>query len=234
MITTVYHSAEARRDGFRAGADEYLIDPVEPQRLVAAIARHLDPPPGAAHAELPTVITDVSGRIVMTNAAAARLLNLSRRGLRTRSLLAFFAPGRDRVATQMSEALSGRVVQGVATIRPRDLKPFAVRLDISAVSWEQGGSLEWVLEPVHGTQRASAGVDHAETGSADARPDGQRYATSTSAREVQSWTALADGGGTISSSAGAPNARSNKHDRRQPQDDHRPGQSDAPTEQDAA
>jgi CheY-like chemotaxis protein len=148
MITSVYQSASARRDGFQAGADEYLLDPIEPERLVDAVTRLLAPERSPEATAPPTLITDSSGRIVSANAAAARLLNLTARGMRERSVLAFFAPGRERIAVQMRRATEGRVVQETATIRPRDKKPFTVRVDISMAPFERGGSLEWVLEPV--------------------------------------------------------------------------------------
>lgn len=148
MITTVYQSAHARRDGFQAGADEYLLDPIEPQRLVDAVARFLTPHRTAEASPPPTVITDTAGHIVSANAAAARLLNLSTRGMRDRSMLAFFAPGRERIAAQMRRAVEGRIIQETATLRPRDKKPFSVRVDISAAPFERGGALEWVLEPI--------------------------------------------------------------------------------------
>jgi hypothetical protein len=75
-------------------------------------------------------------------------LNLSTRGIRDRSLSAFFAPGRERIVAQMRRAVEGRIAQETATIRPRDKKPFVVRVDISAAPFETGGSLEWVLEPI--------------------------------------------------------------------------------------
>jgi DNA-binding response OmpR family regulator len=147
MITSVYRSAQARREGFAAGADEYLLEPIDPDHLVASVRRFLDPsrrtdvPPPA------TIITDGVGQILSANAAAGRLLNLSTRGMTDRSLLAFFAAGRDRVSAHMRRALQGQIVQEQATIRPRDRKPFDVRIDISATSFEQGGELEWHIEP---------------------------------------------------------------------------------------
>jgi CheY-like chemotaxis protein len=148
MITTVYQSAQARRDGFQAGADAYLLDPVEPERLVDAISRFLDPSRHPAMTVPPTIITDDAGMIVTANAVAARLLNLSERGVRDRSVLGFFAPGRDRVAAHMRRAIAGQVAQFVTTVRPRDKKPFNARIDISAAPFERGGALEWNLEPV--------------------------------------------------------------------------------------
>ena len=151
MITTVYQTSQARREGFLAGADEYLLDPIEPERLVSAVARFLNPSHDAGVSPPPTVITDSTGQIISANAAAGRLLNLSTRGMRDRSLLAFFAPGRDRVAALMRRAIEGQIVQERATVRPRDRKPFTVRVDISAAPFERGGaggSLEWVFEAV--------------------------------------------------------------------------------------
>jgi PAS domain S-box-containing protein len=148
MITSVYRSAQARRDGFAAGADEYLLEPINPERLLASVGRFLDPTRTGATSAPATIITDSNGQIVSANAAAARLLNLSTRGMKDRSLLAFFAPFRDRMAAQMRRALEGQIVQEDATIRPRDRKPFNVRVDISSTSFERGGALEWLIEPV--------------------------------------------------------------------------------------
>ena len=145
MITTVYLSSQARREGFLVGADEYLLDPVEPERLVSVVAKFLDPTKASA-TPAPTVLTDSTGLIISANSAAGRLLNLTARGMRERSLLAFFAPGRERMAQHMRRALAGNIVQEIATIRPRDRKPFSVRVDISATDFERGGALEWVFE----------------------------------------------------------------------------------------
>ena len=148
LITSIYQNAQSRREGFQSGADEYLLDPVEPARLVDAITRFLSPSRDSAIAEPPTLITDNHGRIISANAVAARLLNMSTRGVRDRTILGFFAPGRERVAANMRRAVEGRVVQLTATVRPRDKKAFEARVDISAAPFEYGGSLEWVLEPI--------------------------------------------------------------------------------------
>jgi PAS domain S-box-containing protein len=151
MITSVYRTAQARRDGFAAGADEYLLEPIDPDRLVASVGRFLDPARRVSATAPATVITDTTGRIVSANAAAGRLLNLSARGMKDRSLLAFFAPGRERMAAQMQRALEGQIAQEEASIRPRDRKPFRVRVDISATPFERGGALEWILDPLPNT-----------------------------------------------------------------------------------
>lgn len=152
MITSVYRTAQARRDGFAAGADEYLLEPIDPERLVASVGRFLDPSRGGSTPSPATIITDTSGQIVSANAAAGRLLNLSARGMKDRSLLAFFAPNRDRIAAQMRRAVEGQIVQENAGLRPRDRKPFTVRVDISATPFERGGALEWRLEPLIDTE----------------------------------------------------------------------------------
>jgi CheY-like chemotaxis protein len=148
MITSVYQNSDARRGGFQAGADEYLLDPIEPELLLDAVRRFLHPTPGTVAAPPPTIVTDDFGRIISANAAAARLLNLTTRGIRDRMILNFVAPGRERLAAQMRRAVEGRVVQETAVIRPRDRKPFIARFDISTTPFERGGSLEWVIEPV--------------------------------------------------------------------------------------
>ena len=148
MITSVYRSAQARRDGFAAGADEYLLEPIDPDRLVASVRRFLDPSRRSNLTAPATIITDSYAQIVSANAAAGRLLNLSTRGMTDRSLLAFFAGARDRVSAHMRRALHGEIVQEKAAIRPRDRKPFDVRIDISVAPFEQGGALEWRIEPI--------------------------------------------------------------------------------------
>ena len=148
MITTVYQTAQARRDAFHAGADAYLLDPVEPERLVEAVARFLDPSRVRAAPAPPTVVTDYSGQIVSANPHAARLLNLTMRGVVGRSLLTFFDADRTRIAAQMRRAAEGRIVQVTAVVRPRERKPYSARVEISAAPFERGPCLEWVLEPV--------------------------------------------------------------------------------------
>ena len=98
MITSVFHIAQARREGFAAGADASFLDPVEPERLIDAVARFLDPSRRPSMTESPTLITDDYGTIISANAVSARWLNMSARGVRDRTILAFFGPGRDRIA----------------------------------------------------------------------------------------------------------------------------------------
>src|SRR5918993_2409251 len=148
LITTVYQNSESRRDGFRAGAHEYLLAPIEPERLVDVVSRFLSPTHVVGTKAPATVITDQTGVIISANAAAARLLNLTTRGARERSLLLFFEEQRHQVSMHMERAVAGRIEQFSSRIRPRDRRPFDVQVDISAAEFERGGVLEWALEPV--------------------------------------------------------------------------------------
>jgi CheY-like chemotaxis protein len=147
LISAVYNTAHARRDGFHAGADEYLVAPVATEELISAVSRFLHPERPGSDAPLPMIVTDRNGSIMSANGPAARLLNVTARGLQDRSMLAFFAPGRERVASLLDGARRGLVTQGRATLRPRDRRPFVVKVEITA-PFERGGALEWLLEPV--------------------------------------------------------------------------------------
>ena len=148
MLTSVYQSSQNRRDGFQVGADAYLLDPVEPNRLVHVIKQFLAPDRDASRIVPPTIITDEAGYVVSANAAAARLLNLSTRGLRDRSFLAFFDGGRDRLDALRRQARAGGIADAITGLRPRDRKPFTARIEVSAADFERGGSLEWTIEPL--------------------------------------------------------------------------------------
>jgi DNA-binding response OmpR family regulator len=147
LISAVYHTSQTRRDGFHAGADEYLLAPVPSEELISTVTRFLRPGQPGSEAALPMVVTDRNGAIMSANGAAARLLNVTVRGLQDRSMLAFFAPGRERVASLLDGARRGLVTEGRATLRPRDRRPFTVKVEIAA-PFERGGALEWYLEPI--------------------------------------------------------------------------------------
>jgi DNA-binding response OmpR family regulator len=90
LISSVYRTTESRREGFRAGADAYLIEPVDPAVLVRTISQMVGDYPRAPAASPATVRTSPDARIVRANAAAARLLNVGERGAVGRSVLTFF------------------------------------------------------------------------------------------------------------------------------------------------
>src|SRR3954469_23451316 len=42
MVTSVYRTAHARRDAFASGADAYLLEPIDPERLVRVVGGFLE------------------------------------------------------------------------------------------------------------------------------------------------------------------------------------------------
>src|SRR5687767_4117911 len=82
LITTVYQNSASRREGFQSGADEYLLAPIEPDRLVDVVSRFMSPTHAVGSVPPATVIADDHGTILTVNAAAARLLSLTPRGAR--------------------------------------------------------------------------------------------------------------------------------------------------------
>ena len=176
MITSVYRNSASQSEAFHLGADEYLLHLVEPERLVD-VSRFLKPTGGRGHIPLPRLVTDEVGQIVSANAAAARLLNLTPRGARDRSLPVFCDGDRLRVIAHVRRAYGGRIEQLTATLRPRDRKPFLVDLDISATPFEREGAPEWVLEPM--VESASQEPAHVQ-----ASGEGTRHALDCNDRRV--------------------------------------------------
>jgi CheY-like chemotaxis protein len=149
MITSTYASVQGRNDGLASGADAYLIEPVAADRLVDVVRRFLEPGTGTADADA-WIVTDEAGVILEITAPGHRLLNLSARGALGRTLLPFFAADRHQIAADMSRARAGLLIQREATLRPRDRRPFVVRLEVSVEPSpsRQPGRLRWKIEPV--------------------------------------------------------------------------------------
>ena len=148
LISAVYRSAQARRDGLSAGADGYLVEPMPPARLVEAVNHLLaekdddvTPPSGV-------VRTTQSGCILWVNPIAARLLNIGERAAPGRNLLTFFNGNRDHLQQEIIRAAGGQVCELEASLRPRERKPFDLRIDLSTPPDGQPGELEWLIEPV--------------------------------------------------------------------------------------
>ena len=135
MITSIYRTAQARRDAFAVGADAFLLEPVEPRQLVRTIDTLLNQGRDALAREqnLTWIITDVAGAIQEISADAASLLNISARGARGRSLPAFFAGNRPGLLRDLLRAADGTIVEQVTTLQPRDRRPLRVRIDVSAL-----------------------------------------------------------------------------------------------------
>ena len=64
---------------------------------------------------------------------AARMLNLSPRGLRGRNLCSFITDNRPRLMSDLLRAAEGLLIDRMSTIQPRDRRPVHVHLDVSAV-----------------------------------------------------------------------------------------------------
>ena len=75
MVTSVYRTAQARRDAFAVGADAFLLEPIAPEQLVRTIEgllnRRTDVRPVLTEAWL---VTDAIGNIVDLSVEATKLL----------------------------------------------------------------------------------------------------------------------------------------------------------------
>ena len=150
MITSTYSTSQGRQDGLAAGADAYLIEPVSPDRLVRVISQFLvEPALLAAAATQAWTVTDGAGVIMEISGPAHRLLNLSARGALGRNLTAFFSQDRHRLVADLQRVIDGQIVQRNTVLRPRDRRPFEVRLEIAREKDAHGTAprLRWVIEP---------------------------------------------------------------------------------------
>jgi DNA-binding response OmpR family regulator len=148
MITSVYRTAQARRDAYAIGADAFLLEPVEPRELVRTIDALVYRRPAEADAPQPLwLITDATGEILDLSPESARLLNLTLRAARGRSLTAFFTENRPRLLADILRAAEGNIVDRVSMLQPRDRKAVRIRADISALPIVPGERVQvrWVL-----------------------------------------------------------------------------------------
>lgn len=151
MVTSVYRTAEARRDGLAAGADAFLLEPVSPHQLVRVVEELVGKPPsGSTEAvEVAWVVTDAVGEIEDISMAAARLLNLSQRGARGRSMPTFIVENRPRLMNDLLRAADGLPIDRTTMLQPRDRRPFRVKIDLEVVPRTPGDriALQWTLMP---------------------------------------------------------------------------------------
>ena len=133
LVTSVYRTADARRDGFAAGADAFLLEPIDAARLVRTVGDLMTSRRAevAQLAEEAWVVTNVDGQIEQISAAAAKLLNLTARGALGRSLPAFIVDNRARLVGDLQRAADGLIIEMSTTVHPRDRRPRKVRLDIA-------------------------------------------------------------------------------------------------------
>ena len=150
MVTSVYRTAQARRDAVAAGADAFLLEPVTPEQLVRTVEgllnRKEEPRPTFGDA---WVITDPLGDIQDISVDAARVLNLSQRGARGRNLATFFVENRPKLMAELLRAADGLLIERMGTLQPRDRKPMHVHLDVSAIPSAPGERvrLRWLISP---------------------------------------------------------------------------------------
>ncbi len=148
LVTSVYRTADARRDGFAAGADAFLLEPLDAARLVRTVGdlmtnRRVTETP--APSEDAWVITNTSGQIEEISGAAAKLLNLTARGALGRSLPAFIVDNRARLVSDLQRAADGLIIEMTTTVHPRDRRPRKVRLEIAPTRQSANVRLRWHL-----------------------------------------------------------------------------------------
>lgn len=150
MVTSVYRTSQARRDAFAVGADAFLLEPITPEQLVRTVETLLNrkTEPGPALNEA-WVITDTMGDIQEISTEAAKMLNLSARGARGRSLPAFITDNRPKLISDLVRASEGLIIDRMTMLQPRDRRPIRVHLDVSALPKNPGEHLQlrWIISP---------------------------------------------------------------------------------------
>lgn len=150
MVTSVYRTAQARRDAFAVGADAFLLEPVEPERLVRMVEGFVSGrlKTGIERASASWVVTDGVGHILDLSDSAAKLLNMSRRGAVGRSLPTFFVEDRPKLLSELMRATEGIIINRDGLLQPRDRRPLRVHFDVAAVQHAPGigVQLRWDLE----------------------------------------------------------------------------------------
>lgn len=150
MVTSVYRTAQARRDAFAVGADAFLLEPITPEQLVRTIEHLINRKPEILPVlEEAWILSDAIGDIEDLSAEAAKLLNLSARGARGRSLPAFFIDNRTRLMSELQRASEGLIIDRMDTLQPRDRRPVRVHLDVSPLPHkpDEAVQLRWVISP---------------------------------------------------------------------------------------
>jgi CheY-like chemotaxis protein len=152
VITSVDRSAQARREAFSLGADAYLLEPVEPARLLRTVQQFVGRASGVRPAPSAGAwaITDAVGTIEELNPEAAQLFNLSRRGAIGRSLPTYFTENRPTLMGDLLRAAEGTIIDRTTIVQPRDRRPRRVHIDVCLVSDAPGSPirLRWTFEEV--------------------------------------------------------------------------------------
>jgi PAS domain-containing protein len=98
----------------------------------------------------PWAITDAAGYILEVNAEGARLLNLSARGARGRSLPAFFTQDRPRLFNDLLRATEGTPIERATALQPRDRRARRVHLTLSVVPTAPGERVQIRWDVIEG------------------------------------------------------------------------------------
>ena len=98
------------------------------------------------HSGVKWVITDAYGILLEASREAARMLNLSRTGMRSRQLLVFFDGEREHWRQALRAAAGGLMVDQEGAVRPRDKRPVRVRAEITrAHDWVSSNTVLWTF-----------------------------------------------------------------------------------------
>ena len=119
MISATYRTTQARLDGYAAGADAYLMEPVLPEQLLMLVRQFIGhrPEADAGHTAA-WIVTDSNGRIQDISAGAAATLNLAVRGARDRLLTMFFSrQAKQVVAWEPNPASRSRLITNLSLNR---------------------------------------------------------------------------------------------------------------------
>jgi CheY-like chemotaxis protein len=150
IVTSVYRTAQARRDAFALGADAFLLEPIVGDQLVRTVEGLLHVREKRTPALRDAWIrTDALGGIETLSDDAARLLNLPAHAARGRSLLEFFGEVRTELVGDLARASEGLIIERMNTLEPHNSGPVRVHVDLSAQppATGQAVQLHWVITP---------------------------------------------------------------------------------------
>ena len=98
------------------------------------------------HAGVKWVLTDAYGMLLDASREAAKMLNLSRTGVRSRQLLVFFDGDRELWRQALRAAAAGLMVDREGAVRPREKRPVRVRAEITkAQGWVSTNAVLWTF-----------------------------------------------------------------------------------------
>ncbi len=142
MVSATFRTTQARLDGYAAGADAYLMEPVPPEQLLMMVRQFIGHRPDVDAEQAPAwIVTDPAGRISEISTGAAATLNLAVRGARQRLLTMFFSDrtGAHQLLRAASNGISG---SRALTVHPRDRAPQSVIAHVSPIVMP-GDTLNW-------------------------------------------------------------------------------------------